>query len=100
MMIATTTRAASTAAAAAPFFFFVVGVAGGGDNSEGTEVFGPGLELLSPGGAVLAAVAKVGPSPPVMDVVVLVVGHAPSPGRQSVGPMQTLPSLTVGMSTV
>ena len=37
---------------------------------------------------------------PVMDVVVLVVGHAPSPGRQSVGPMQTLPSLTVGMSTV
>jgi hypothetical protein len=31
-------------------------------------------------------------------VVVLVVAHSPSPGRQSVGPVQTVPSLTVDAS--
>ena len=29
----------------------------------------------------------------------LMVGHAPSPGLQSIGPAQALPFLTVGMST-
>jgi hypothetical protein len=47
-----------------------------------------------------AAAAVVLLAAVVVAAAVLVVGQAPSPGRQSVGPMQALPFLAAGTSAL